>query len=31
MFLKMFNENQEFKKIILDQQQQLSEILPNIK
>ena len=30
MFLKMFNENQEFKKIILDQQQQLSEILPNI-
>jgi len=30
MFLKMFNENQEFKKIILDQQQQLSEIIPNI-
>tara|TARA_Y100000389_G_scaffold191184_1_gene216935 strand:+ start:7402 stop:8271 length:870 start_codon:yes stop_codon:yes gene_type:complete len=30
MFLKMFNENQEFKKIILDQQQKLIEIIPKI-
>ena len=30
MFLKLFNENQEFKKIIIDQQNKLSEILPKL-
>jgi hypothetical protein len=30
MFLKLFNENQEFKKIIIDQQNKLSEIIPKI-